>query len=158
MHKTRIRLYLCFNKPIRKKCVSYTKLELNKAIQKNKSVHALIQFTDKPMSWEASISIKHETGLSLKKQAQEFTATSRKYGAWSIDMCTGRIAEGTASCYMLLQPLESILFGPELLRSRFFFYFWLWLLLSREGNHYFCHSAHWLQVVHYWVLLSVIKW
>jgi hypothetical protein len=29
MHKARIRLHLCFNKPFReKKCVSYTKLEL----------------------------------------------------------------------------------------------------------------------------------
>jgi hypothetical protein len=33
-------------------------------------------------------------------------------------ICTGKIAERTTSCYLLLL-LESILFGPELLSSRF---------------------------------------
>jgi hypothetical protein len=35
-------------------------------------------------------------------------------------ICAGRIAKRTASCYMLLYYYwESILFGPELLSSRF---------------------------------------
>jgi hypothetical protein len=52
----------------------------------------------------------------------ENTATSRNFTALEALICirriAERIAERTASCYMLLL-LESILFGPELLSSRF---------------------------------------
>jgi hypothetical protein len=87
--KTRIGFYLCFNKPIRKKTNSF---------------HALLQFTDKPMSWEASISMKHEIGFKFwnvkrRKALQHHT----NFTALEALICVGRrIAERTASCYMLL--------------------------------------------------------
>ncbi len=56
MHKTRIRLY-----PLLKKAYS----------QKNKSVYAPIQFTDKLMSWQASICMKHEIGLNFETISAE---------------------------------------------------------------------------------------
>jgi hypothetical protein len=65
--------------------------------------------------------MKHETDLSLERisAAKHCNITHRVLEAL---MCTGRIAERTASCYMLLL-LESILFGLELLllSSRFLF-------------------------------------
>ncbi len=92
---------------------------------KKKPFHVLIQFTDIPMSWEARISKKHETGLnfemiSIGKHRQHHAT----FTALEALICTGRIAERTASSYMLLL-LESILFGPELLSSRFFKYIYV---------------------------------
>jgi hypothetical protein len=56
----------------------------------------------------SSISMKHEIDFDEVLSAGKRTATSR--------MCTGMIAEMTALCDMLMQ---SLLFGPELLSSRF---------------------------------------
>jgi hypothetical protein len=58
--------------------------------------------------------MKHETGLNLEMMS------AAKHGniahtALEALICTGRVAERTASCYMLLLLLESILFGHELL-------------------------------------------
>ncbi len=92
IHRTRIRLYPCLNKPIRKQQIHY-------------------------MHW---FQLKHETDFKFwnvkRRKALQPHANFTALGAL---ICTGRIAERTASCY-ILQVQESTLFGPELLSSSFF--------------------------------------
>jgi hypothetical protein len=66
--------------------------------------------------------MKHESGFNFEiisaGKHSNITLT-----ALEALICAGRIAERTASCYMLYYIYyywESILFGPELLSSRFF--------------------------------------
>jgi hypothetical protein len=63
--------------------------------------------------------MKHEAGLSFEMISAGKHCNITQFTAPKVLIYTGRIAERTASCYMLLL-LESILFGPELLSSRFF--------------------------------------
>ncbi len=62
--------------------------------------------------------MKHERGLNLE-MISAGKHCNIALTALEALIFTGRIAESTASCYMI-RLLESILFGPELLSSRFF--------------------------------------
>jgi hypothetical protein len=65
--------------------------------------------------------MKHEAGLSFEMiSAGKNCNITQIFTALEALIHTGRIAESTASCYMLLLLLESILFGPELPSCRFF--------------------------------------
>jgi hypothetical protein len=82
MHKTRIRLDLCFNKPIReKKNVSHTKLELD-------------------CTYVSTFNTTIGLNLEVICAGEHCIIT---HTALEALMCTRRIAEKTTSCYMLLR-------------------------------------------------------
>jgi hypothetical protein len=61
--------------------------------------------------------MKHDTGFNFEMISAEKHCNITLTALEAL-ICAGRIAERTASCYMLLLQ-KSILFGPELLSSRF---------------------------------------
>ncbi len=80
--------------------------------------------------------MKHESGFNFEiisaGKHSNITQILRRLEAL---ICAGRIAEGTASCYMLLYYLgESILFGPELLSSRFLSYVYTFVTVLGDAR------------------------
>jgi hypothetical protein len=65
----------------------------------------------------SSISMKHEADFFWNVTRRKAPQHHANLTVLEALICTRRIAELTASCYILL---ESILFGPELLSNRFF--------------------------------------
>jgi hypothetical protein len=111
MYKTRIFLYLCFNKPIRKKQIRFihkTRIRLypclNRPIRENQICfmhwfNLLINLCLEKWVWAWSIWNRLKLLNDKRRKAQKHHAN---FTALVALICTGRIAERTASCDMLL--------------------------------------------------------
>jgi hypothetical protein len=90
MHKTRIRLYLCFKKPIRKNKIRFT-------YTTRTGLHQFVSTT---------------IGLNLEIISAGMHCNVTHTGLEAL-MCTGRIAEMTTSCYMLLMGATTNVIGQS---------------------------------------------